>query len=85
VIRAQLYDDKAGIRLTPDASGLCIVRAIAVAPGKIPSQLFLSKSAALITVFLLLIPPCCRFPGQLSLAIRPLVGGGTMTPAIAGT
>ena len=43
---AQLYDDTTGIILTPDATGLCIVRAIAVANGMIPSELFLSKSAS---------------------------------------
>jgi len=43
----QPYNDDTGIQLTPDATGLCIVRAIAVTPGKIPSQLFLSKSVSL--------------------------------------
>ena len=56
-----MYDDNTGIKLTPDAAGLCIVRAIAVTPGKIPSELFLSKSASL-SLFLFLavsLPPLC--------------------------
>jgi len=42
----QVYDEETGIKLTPDAAGLCIVRAIAVTPGLIPSELFLSKSVS---------------------------------------
>ena len=49
LLYCQVYDDNTGIKLTPDAAGLCIVRAIAVSPGMIPSELFLSKSAPLLS------------------------------------
>jgi len=46
LLNCQTYDDNSGIKLTPDAAGLCIVRAIAVSHGMIPSDLFLSKYAS---------------------------------------
>jgi len=54
---SQLYDDNTGIKLTPDTTGLCIVRAIAVTAGRIPSELFLSKS---VSSSILLLSIFCR-------------------------
>jgi len=65
--RCQVYDDNTGIKLTPDAAGLCIVRAIAVARGMIPSQLFLSKS---VIVFVADNDLCIQFTTKLLLFIR---------------
>ena len=49
----QVYNQNVGIELTPDATEICVIRAVAVAPGVAASEIFTSRlvCALLITTW----------------------------------